>query len=105
MSMTGANSNAQLTVRDTVINDNSGSGIHMNITGASSSGTAVLDNVKMARCSNGLTTAAGVTRVSVSRSSLTLMASPAAGNGNGNGSRQRQRQRHTYHGRESHCSH
>lgn len=83
MSITGANANAQLTVRDTTINDNSGSGIHMNITGANSSGTAVLDNVRMARCANGLTTAAGVTRVSVSRSSITLMASPAAGNGNG----------------------
>lgn len=81
MSMTGANSNAQLSVRDTTIHNNSGSGIHMNITGASSSGTAVLDNVRMARCANGLTTLAGVTRVTVSRSALTLMAGVGAGNG------------------------
>ena len=72
MSNANPNQNPQLSVRDTTIHDNLGNGIHMNITGASSSGTAVLNNVRQSRMANGLAMVAGLTRATVSDSALTL---------------------------------
>lgn len=78
---TAASSNSQLHVRNTTIQDCSGSGINLSTTGASSSATAVLDNVNIASCLNGLTMANGLTRATISRSSITLMAGVGGGNG------------------------
>lgn len=79
MSSTAASSNAQLVVRNTSIHDNTGSGIFMSATGAGSSATAVLDRVRMSRSANGLTMNAGVTRSTVTNSSITLMSGPGNG--------------------------
>ena len=79
MSNSGASQNAQLSVRNTVIHDNLGNGINMNITGAGSSGTAVVENSRFARMANGVSMVAGLTRLTVSNSAFTLMSGPGNG--------------------------
>jgi hypothetical protein len=78
MTTAAAASNAQLTVRNTSIHDNLGSGININATGAGSA-TAILDRVRMHRSANGLTTAGGTVRVTISNSSIQLMSGPGNG--------------------------
>ncbi len=73
--------NAQLTVRDTIINDNLGSAINMNISNvANTSGTLSLNNSRLSRCANGVTMSTGVTRATVRNSEIELM-SGVGGNG------------------------
>ena len=74
--------NAQVVVKDTIIEENSGSAISLSPSNvANTSATLSLHNSRLSRCANGVTMATGVTRATVRNSEIELMSGVGAGNG------------------------
>ena len=80
--LANTNGHAQVVVKDTIIEENLGSAIHMNVTnGVNISGTLSLNNSRLSRCANGITMSTGATRATVRNSEIELMSGVGAGNG------------------------
>ncbi len=74
--------NAQVVVKDTIIEENVGSAINLNPSNVVNvSATLSLHNSRLSRCANGITMSTGTTRATVRNSEIELMSGVGAGNG------------------------